>query len=167
MGGLTSFASTAMSALSLANTVAKGISSYREQSGLQQYEDNREEGALRLAALQQSNALEKEQNRINREAQEQERINKIRRLMAEQRARFGASGISSGDGSSQAVLYGLLEQSDEEAEKRDEAYTLKNRILDQNYAKEQSLNTLALTQAKERNNLKKVSALYNGLASFI
>ncbi len=167
MAGFTSFASTAMQALSLVNTVAKGVNSYREESGSREYEETKQENALRLAAIQQGNTLQKEQSRIDRELQEQDRLNRVRRLMAEQRAKFAGRGIASGDGSSQAVLYGLLEESDKESENRGEAYRIKNTILDQNYNAAQSINTLMLSQMKERNKLNKVSALYNGLSSLI
>ncbi len=165
MGGLTSLASTAMSALSLANTALGAVNSYKKNSGQQDYEEARQKVALDNAALQREAALKKETYRIEQEANEQDRRNKIRKLMAEQRARYGSQGIGSGDGSSQARLYGLLNMSEDEQKREDEAYTIRNKIIDQGVGYDQSVNTLQLTQLKERNKMNRVGALYNSLTS--
>ncbi|PZQ48714.1 MAG: hypothetical protein DI551_01120 [Micavibrio aeruginosavorus] len=163
MGGLTSIASTAVQALSLANSVVQGVDRYQDKSGQRAYEEAKQTSALQLKTLQQQNALEKEQNRIAQEAAEQDRLSKLRKVMAEQKARFGANGVSSSDGSSRAVLYGLLSESDEDQDSINQSYAIRNSILDQNYNSQKALNTLQLTQLKERSSLKKATALYNGL----
>ena len=61
MAGFTSFASTAMQALSVANTVAKGIDNYKEKSGMQDYEYLKRQSDLNLKTLQQENDLKKQE----------------------------------------------------------------------------------------------------------
>lgn len=165
MAGFTSFASTAMSALSLANTALGAVNSYKQDSGLQEYKEAKQKAALDNAALQREAVLKKEANRIDQEASEQDRRNKIRKLMAEQRAKYGSQGIGSGDGSSQAYLYGLLNMSEDEQKREDEAYTIRNKIIDSSLDSDQRVNTLQLTQLKERSKMNRLGALYNSLTS--
>jgi len=154
-----------MSALSLANSAIGAVNSYKQNSGLQDYNETKQKIALDNAALQRDAALKKEAYRVEQEISEQDRRNKIRKLMAEQRARYGAQGIGSNDGSSQARLYGLLNMSEDEQKREDEAYTIRNKIIDQGLGHDQSVNTLQLTQLKERSKMNKIGALYNSLTS--
>ncbi len=165
MAGFTSFASTAMSALSLANTAVKGLNSYKENSGSRDYQETQQKNDAQLAGLKQQAALSKEEYRLQQERDEQERRIKLRQAMAEQRAKFGSQGIGSGDGSSQAVLYGLLSMSDEDRTNSNSTYALKKSILDQQVDQQQRINTLQLTQLKEKNKLSKVTSLYDSLTS--
>lgn len=163
MGGLTAFASTAMQAFSLANTIAKGASNYRTDSGYDAYKEASKKNAIEMAALAQKTKLEKEQNELQRAQTEQDRLQKLRAAIAQQRAIFGASGVGSGAGSSQAYLLGLVKDAEDDNDALSYATQLKSRILDKAYNERKSLNTLALTQAREKNSLNKVTALYNGV----
>lgn len=162
MGGLTAFASTAMQAFSLANTIAKGVSDYRTDSGYDAYKEAKKKNAIEMAALEQKTKLEKEQNQLQKEQADQDRMQKLRAAIAQQRAIYGANGVGSGAGSSQAYLLGLVKDAEEDSDALSYATQLKNRILDNAYNERKSLNTLALTQARDKNSLNKVTALYNG-----
>ena len=70
--------------------------------------------ALQQQQLAQDAALERERIALNTAQSEEERKAALRRAVARQRANFGAQGVGSGAGSSQEVLLGLFEESDEE-----------------------------------------------------
>ena len=163
MGGLTSFASTAMQALSLASSIAGTVDQYRDDSGQRKYEEEKQKHAIAMAGLQQETALKKEQNRLALQAEDADRLRRLRAEIAKQRAIYGASGIGSGGGSSQAYLLGLVDSSDEEARETSVATAIRNRILDSEYTSKSLLSALDVTQAKEKKNLKQVTALYNAL----
>lgn len=158
MSGLTSLASTAIRGLSIANALIGSTSDYYENSGQRAYEQGKEKSDLSLRNLQESNALEKQKIKLSAEVAEKERRLALRRAMAKQRAQYGASGISSGDGSAQAVLLGLFDESEEEARQREALDALRAAEFDQNYAQQKRVNTLQLTQFKERNRLNKVQS---------
>ncbi len=161
MGGFSAFATTALQALSLANTIAGGVDSYRKDSGLREYQQAKERSALELANLRAESELEKQKLSMQQESANEERRQKLRAALASKRAIFGAQGIGSGSGSAQAYLMGLVDESGDE-QVREEAYTsLSKRIIDENYSQQQAVNTLKLTQIKEKNKIKRVNALYD------
>lgn len=161
MAGFTSIASTAMQAFSLANTIAKGIGDYRDDSGQAAYENMRRQSEIQLAGLQQKQTIERQQIALDKEKADQDRARKLRSAIATQRAAYGAGGVGSSSGSSQAYLLGLIGDAEEEGRTASAAADLRNRILDNTYNTQQSLNMLTLTQMKERNRLRGVTALYD------
>ena len=119
--------------------------------------------------LQQSQALgeknraedvarEKEKLRIETGLANKERQEALRRAVSRQRANFSAQGVGAGAGSSQAVLLGLFEESDDEREKREALDNLRFNALDQNFAQGRSLNVLQRTQLEERNKVSQLSS---------
>lgn len=170
MGGLTSLASTAMQALSVANTVAGAVNSYEEKSGKRDYEQIQKRAALDLQNVQGRASLEKEQIRLDADRIESEKKAALRRLVAKQRAQFGASGISAGDGSSKAYLLGLIDDEEEAARQREALDNLKISLADESVARQQRVNTLTLTQAKEKDKYNKYTAgygLFGGLGGLL
>lgn len=155
MGGLTSLASTAIQAIGAANTVIGAVNSAK--SGQQEYNQAKAKSALDLQNLQAESALQKQQIQIEAANAETERRDALRRVLAKQRAQFGASGIDQGDGSSQAVLLGLFDESDQERAQREALDALKSASIDQKYSAQQRVNTLALTQLREKNKLSNVT----------
>lgn len=167
MAGFTSIASTAIQAFSVANTIAKGISDYRDDSGRDAYENMRRQSEIQLAGLQQKQAIERQQIALDKERADADRARKLRAAIAAQKAAYGAGGVGSESGSSQAYLLGLIGDAEEEGRTASGAAELRNRILDNNYNTQKSLNMLTLTQMKERNRLKSITALYdNTLGQF-
>ena len=116
---------------------------------------------LQIQNARQQAALEQQQIALNAEIAEENRRRALKRAVARQRANFGAQGVGSGAGSSQAVLLGLIDESDEEREQRERLDVLRNTAIDQNLNQQVRLNTLQRTQLRERNNLDNLSSSVN------
>jgi hypothetical protein len=106
-------------------------------------------------AARQEAQLEREQINTKQENAEEERRDALRRAVARQRAQFGASGISSDDGSAEAVLLGQFEESQENKQKREELDNLRKRALDQKLNQRRRKNVLERTQLAERQRLER------------
>ena len=87
----------------------------------------------------------------------------MRRVIARQRAQFGASGISASGGSSEAVLLGLYNESEEEAAQREEIDNLKKAALDEDLAQTKSLNLLQRNQLEERQRATSALSVFGDL----
>jgi hypothetical protein len=153
MGGLTSLASTAMQALTAADALFGVADKYQDRSGKREYDAMKAQSDLSLRGAAEQVALQKEQIRLSAEQAETNRRSALRRAMAKQRAQFGASGTSSGGGSAQAVLLGMFDESEEELQQRMALDALKTAGVDQGLSQQQRINTLQLTQLRERNRL--------------
>lgn len=161
MAGFTSFASSAMQILSVANTVAKGIDSYKDDSGLRDYKNLKRESDIRLQALQKEAELKKQNIDLDTSADQDKRRRAVMAAIAKQKAAFGASGIGSSGGSAQAYLLGLNEENDTITAEQNSAAAIQKKILDLSLQSQQRLNTLALTEAKEKGKIKRVTSLYD------
>jgi hypothetical protein len=157
MGGLTSLAASAMQALTAANALV-GIVDRQQNSGKRDYDNAKAQSDLALRNAGEQAALQKEQLRLSAEQSETNRRAALRRAMARQRAHFGASGTGSGGGSAQAVLLGMFDESEEELQQRTALDSLKTAAINQGYAQQQRINTLQLTQLKERDRLKNLGS---------
>ncbi len=161
MGGIASVATTAIQALNTVNTVVKAFDKYDGASGSRAYDQTKELQKVQMQSERERTALEKEQIRLTGENAESERRAALRRAVARQRAQYGASGTGSADGSAQAVLLGLFDESDEERTQRESLDALKTGAINQNLAQQKRINTLQLTQMKERDRLKKYSSAFD------
>lgn len=127
-----------------------------------------------LQQLEQQQKLSERQNAQNASLQKQEidaktqeaelkRRQALKRAVARQRAQFGGSGVATGDGSSEAVLLGLFEESDAERKSREQLDQLRKQSIDQNLLQQKNVNTLQRTQLAERqrlsNNLSALDAV--------
>lgn len=143
-----------------------------EQIGLIDDDQDRRRDALRaqqsqtLAQLRQRQRLDETQNtqqaaleRQKRAEQarqaNQERQAALRRAVARQRAQFGASGIGPDSGSSEAVLLGLFEETEQDSENRQRLDSIRNRSLELNSQQLQARNILESTQRAQRNQLRR------------
>lgn len=115
-----------------------------------------ERNRLQQQKLAQDIALQKEQNTLDSEQKESERRSALRRAVARQRAKFGAQGIGSAGGSSEAVLLGLFDESEDERKKREDVDALRGRILDNNLSQSAAGNLLESTQLAERQKIQRV-----------
>lgn len=158
MGGIASVATTAIQALNAVNTVVGAIDGYQEKSGTRAYDQAKTMNDLELRQKKEDAALQKEQIRLAAESTDAERRAALRRAVARQRAAYGSGGTGSSDGSAQAVLLGLFDESEEERAQREALDALKTTAIDQGVSQQQRINTLQLTQLKERNRLKKVGS---------
>ncbi|MCK5285363.1 MAG: transporter [Alphaproteobacteria bacterium] len=120
-----------------------------EQSlALQQLQERQ---GLQQKQLEADSSLERERIAVTTDAANDERRAALRRAVARQRARFGASGIgNSGGGSSEAVLLGLFEESDDDLASRERLDKLRNQALDLNVGQNKSLNVLQRSQLQQR-----------------
>lgn len=73
-----------------------------------------------------------------------DRRNALRRAVAKQQASFGGQGISAADGSGEAVMLGLLRESDAEKQYRDRLDTIKRESLSNAATNENRRSLLAL-----------------------
>lgn len=109
----------------------------------------------RLAEQQASaNAAADQALRDTQSAQDEERRRAaLRRAVARQRASFGAAGLTAGSGSSEAVLLGLTEETEDELKRRTQLDTLRNTAQDLGLSQQRSVNVLQATQLAERQNI--------------
>lgn len=111
---------------------------------------------LQQAQLTQDNTLERERIATQSAQDEEERLTALRRAVARQRANFAGSGVSATGGSSQAVLLGLFDETQDELSRREQLDNLRSRSLDLNASQTSSLNLLQATQLQQRNNLSRL-----------
>ncbi|MCB9996609.1 MAG: hypothetical protein H6869_09255 [Rhodospirillales bacterium] len=106
--------------------------------------------------LAEQTALSREKLRAEADAAEAERLAALRRAVARQRAAFGASGIGNTDGSSEAVLLGMFEETDQDRTESERLDDIRNRVLDQEQAAQERLNILQASQLRQKQQLERV-----------
>jgi len=144
--------------------VSQGVSMALRQSNNNQALDQlkaRQELQQKQAAADA--ALQKQQIALSAAQENEERQKALKRAVARQRANFGSQGIGSGAGSSQAVLLGLFEESDDEKARRDALDNLRNKAIDQDLSNGNALNVLQRTQLEEKNKINSLSLGYGAL----
>jgi colicin import membrane protein len=109
------------------------------------------------AALTEQQQAETAANSIQQisgsaDATEQRRIASLRRAVAKRQAALAAHGISSGDGSGEAILLGLVHDSDDEAEANASSDALKIDAIRQQLEQTRQRNLLELSTAAQRRN---------------
>lgn len=102
----------------------------------------------RLAQLQQTQA-----------AEEQRRVEALRRAMAKHRASFGARGVTAAGGSGEAILLGLVGESDRERQTAIAADRLQTQALQQRVSDLNRRNLLEQSQLAERHRIQRLSRL--------
>ena len=80
----------------------------------------------------------------------------LRRAVARQRAQFGVSGLSAGDGSGEAVLLGLFEETERDRNDAARLDQLRSAALDQSLSDQRALNVLQRSQLQERQALSRI-----------
>lgn len=144
--------------------VSQGVSMALRQSNNNQALDQlkaRQELQQKQAAADA--ALQKQQIALSAAQENEERQKALKRAVARQRANFGSQGIGSGAGSSQAVLLGLFEESEDEKARRDALDNLRNKAIDQDLSNGNALNVLQRTQLEEKNKINSLSLGYGTL----
>jgi hypothetical protein len=150
---LTQLAGTYTSATNAISTL-RGAG--RDREGDQALRQLQERQALQQQQTAQSAALEKQRLATEAAQNESKRRAALRRAVARQRASFGAQGIGSGGGSSQAVLLGLFDETEDELAQRAEMDRLRTQALDLDSNQQNSLNLLQTTQLAQRNRLNRL-----------
>ncbi len=124
--------------------------------GVMKYESRaqKKQENLRYGNEQQQLAMSERIRAADARFAESERLQTLRRAVARQRARFGAQGVGNDGGSSEAVLLGLFEESEQEKLKREQLDNLRNQSAQMDVEGRHSLNLLELTSQAERRNLE-------------
>ena len=174
MGSIVPVALQALQAVQTVSTVAKVVG-----RGLDVVDDKRHDSSAQaLAQLEARQRAEirnaKEQANIERQKiasaakeKETERLRSLKRAVARQRAEFGGSGIASGDGSSQAVLLGLFDESEQEKADRERLDKIKLSAIDQSLANKRRVNTLERAQLQEKSRLKNSRSTLEEASDFL
>tara|TARA_B100001989_G_scaffold240165_1_gene204992 strand:- start:283 stop:780 length:498 start_codon:yes stop_codon:yes gene_type:complete len=145
-------------AQAIAGTVGIVSSVVRQSEGRnQQLEHLKQQQNLQLVQAQQDAALDRQKIALDASQAEEKRRAALKRAVARRRASFGAQGVGSGAGSSQAVLLGLFDESEDDLRRRTELDNLRLSAIDQDLSQRGSLNVLQRTQLAERNKLDNLS----------
>lgn len=102
--------------------------------------------------------LERQTLTANAQESEQRRRAALRRAVARQRVQFGGSGLQAGEGSAEAVLLGLFEESEQDKLAAGRIDALRYAALDQSLQDRQALNVLQRTQMQERQALARLAS---------
>ncbi len=105
-------------------------------------------------------ALDRQKLAADSASSEAARRDALRRAVARQNAQFGSQGMSAGDGSGEAVLLGLFDESDQDRAMREKMDNLRLQAIDQNLQEDSRINVLQRTQLQERQNLERALAGY-------
>lgn len=132
------------------NQVSRSQSQRSQEQSLEQLKAQQR---LQEQQLAQDAALERQKIATDSKQDAEERQSALKRAVARQRASFGAQGISTGQGSSQAVLLGLFEETEDEKRRRDALDQIRLTSIDQDLGQRSSINVLQRTQLAERNDL--------------
>ncbi len=113
----------------------------------------------REAERQAANEAALERQNIAAQAQDAEtrRRAALRRAVARQRAAYGASGLSGGDGSAEAVLLGMFQETEEDRAGQERLDSLRLNALDQELDDRRRLNVLQRAQLKQRQELERMA----------
>ena len=169
MGALASIASglgTIASVVGSASSIAGNIAALGQDPQKEAKADLQRQQELALKQLREqqeaaaSNAqaetdLQKTQIAATSSAEEAQRRAALKRAVARQRAAFGAQGIGSTDGSSEAVLLGLFDESDRDRQDRERLDGIRTAALDRDLSARNGLNVLQLAQLQERQKLER------------
>lgn len=118
--------------------------------------------AIDLKEQQAAQKAELEKTSIMQEAKADKAKRKaaLRRAVASQKASFASQGISSGGGSSEAVLLGMISDADEEQEEEENVKSLKLAAIDQDIEQEKALNVLQRAQLEEAKIISSFSNIF-------
>ena len=126
----------------------------QQQNALQQLQARQ---AQEEALATQNAALEKQKLEADAQATEDRRKLALRRAVARQKTLFSAQGLGGAqDGSGEAVLLGLVNDSNTEATQDNQITALKNAALDQSLEQRRQKNLLESSQMAESQNLTRI-----------
>ncbi len=107
------------------------------------------------ANAQADSSLQKTQIAATASAEDVQRRAALKRAVARQKASFGSQGITGTDGSSEAVLLGLFDESDRDRQDRERLDGIRTAALNQDLGARSSLDILQLAQLQERQKLER------------
>jgi hypothetical protein len=145
MGGMNGFSTALNAAGQLANLTSGArntYSNYRDVTA--SYDQAKSKYDQSEQDIAEKEALEKQRLQLDNEEAARTRKSALKRAVASQQAAFGGQGIDTTDGSGEAVLLGLFQESSEEKAYRDRLDQLKRASLDQDTTAKRRRNLLAL-----------------------
>lgn len=165
MGSIVPIAIQALKVAATVGTVAQAVNSGRERGKANDLALNQLQQQQRLnqKIVTDKANLQRQQLAETARAAETERRLSLKRAVARQRAEFGGRGVTSGDGSSEAVLLGLFDESEDEKNARERLDKIKLQGINQDLNNLTRKNTLIYTQQKQKNDLNSIG---DSLSSF-
>ncbi|HEY1097042.1 MAG TPA: hypothetical protein VGF14_07360 [Alphaproteobacteria bacterium] len=145
MAGFSFLSGVLPTALGVASTIN------RTQQQNKQYKAQKQQ-------IETANRNQQEQIAIQADKDETARRDALRRAVSRQRAQMGAQGIDSSDGSAEAILLGLTQQSDLEQQQQDQLNSLRSQALQESANSQQRKNLLSLNQSYDD---LRLSSLFN------
>lgn len=115
--------------------------------------------SIKNRQIEQNAKLQKQQNLLSLQTKETERMNKLRRVLATQRANFGSQGVGGVTGSADSVYQGINENSDIERQGNITKTNLDNQGIDQNTRTQKQLNLLQKQQLQQKSAIGFLSGL--------
>jgi len=158
MGSFVPVATQALNAFQTVSSVAKTLNTSSSDVALKQLQQQQN---LQQQLAYENAQLKREEILLNAQDSEKERKSALKRAVARQRANFGARGVGSQADSSEAVLLGLFEESEEDKESRERLDAIKLKSLDQNLFQQNRVNTLKRTQLSEKEKIGNTSSLFD------
>lgn len=166
-GGLVGSLSTAATVLKTLDSTFKTVQDFSGSGDADQRAALRAQQNLALKQLQdkqkieelsaaERDALERRNITLSAASAENERRASMKRAVARQRAQFGAQGLSGDEGSGEAVLLGLFDESEEDRAEREQLDNLRYSALDNKINDSKRINVLQRTQLKEKQNLERL-----------
>jgi hypothetical protein len=166
-GGLIGSLGTAASVLKTIDSTFSAIQNFGNSAEKQARANTLAQQDLALKQLQaqqglndanaaQDAALSRQKIASDAASAEAARVSALRRAVARQNAQFGASGISADGGSPEAVMLGLVNQSDEDKAQQDALDTLRYQAVDQNLDQQKNVDVLQQAQLRQRQNLQRI-----------
>lgn len=168
MAGITT---PALSALSAVNTVKGTIDQVRDLSGAtdrkaeKQLAERQQSALNSLRARQDADSValranvqnQADQIAANAASDERKRQQALRRAVGRTRAQLGSQGISTADGSGEAILLGQMQEAGEEKADADRLNALRIKALEQQQQSEYQRNLLELSELQERQRLERLA----------
>ncbi|MCB1537978.1 MAG: hypothetical protein H6865_05325 [Rhodospirillales bacterium] len=167
MGSLTSVLPTILSGAGLpAALVGIGLDVAAQKSAYTKLVNQQDQALTQLKERQaqdeqaaaQDVAAQKAQIAADAQTAEARRLAALRRAVARQKTLFSAQGMGgdTGSGSNEAVLLGLYNDSQAEADAQTQADALRNTALDQSLAQKKQKNLLEAAQLEQQQSLARV-----------
>lgn len=126
----------------------------RQQSALNSLRARQDADSVALRANVQNQA---DQIATNAASEERKRQQALRRAVGRTRAQLGSQGISTADGSGEAILLGQMQEAAEEKADTDRLNTLRIKALEQQQQSEYQRNLLELSELQERQRLERLA----------
>ncbi len=134
------------------NSAANNLAAQQQLAMAQLQEQQR----ISEAQAAQDAALQRQEMATDTATAEQARRTALKRAVARQRVSLASQGVSSADdGSAEAILLGMFQESEDEKQARGRMDGLREQALGQTLAQRQALNVLQRAQLAERQKLER------------